>query len=71
MNPLSVHWHSQLLPHREESGLHIVAVNMFSISTDVTSQEVNNSIQMFLDNCSSSVAHCRMVLQYQLTYHGK
>ncbi|TMS06653.1 Protein HEG [Larimichthys crocea] len=42
---------------------------MFSISTDVTSAEVNNSIQMFLSNCSSSLAHCRMVLHHQLDFH--
>lgn len=59
------------LPHRGEDGVHISAVNMFSISTDVTSAEVYNSIQMFLSNCSSSLAHCRMVLHHQLTYHGK
>ncbi|KAG7241657.1 hypothetical protein INR49_025122 [Caranx melampygus] len=53
----------------EENGFHIFAVNMFSISTNVTSQEVYNSIQMFLRNCNSSVAHCRMALHYQLTYH--
>lgn len=41
---------------------------MFSISTDVTSTEVYNSIQMSLGNCSSSLAHCRMVLHHQLTY---
>lgn len=56
--------------HRGEDGVRISAVNMFSISTDVTSAEVYNSIQMSLSNCSSSLAHCRLVLHHQLTYHG-
>lgn len=58
-------------PCREEDGVHISVVNMFSISTQVTSAEVYNSIQMFLSNCSSSTTHCRMVLHHQLSYHGK
>lgn len=57
------------LSKKEEDGVHISAVNMFSIYTDVTSAEVYNSIQMYLSNCSSSLAHCRMVLHHQLTYH--
>ncbi|XP_047198614.1 protein HEG [Hippoglossus stenolepis] len=56
------------LSKKEEDGLRIFAVNMFSISTDVTSAEVYNSIQMSLSNCSSSMAHCRMVLNRQFTY---
>ncbi|GAA6230156.1 protein HEG homolog 1 [Lates japonicus] len=59
------------LSKKEEDGVHILAINMFSISTDVTSTEVNNSIQMSLKNCSSSLAHCRMALQHQLTYHAE
>ncbi|XP_041807417.1 protein HEG [Chelmon rostratus] len=58
-----------LLSKKEEDGVRISAVNMFSISTNVTSAEVYNSIQMSLSNCSSSLAHCRMVLHHQLTYH--
>ncbi|XP_028249468.1 protein HEG [Parambassis ranga] len=57
------------LSKKEEDGIRIVAVNMFSIATDVTTSEVYNSIQMSLSNCSSSLSHCRMVLHYQLTYH--
>ncbi|XP_034059973.1 protein HEG isoform X2 [Gymnodraco acuticeps] len=57
------------LTKKEEDGVHISAANMFSISADVTSAEVYNSIQMYLRNCSSSLAHCRMVLHHQLTYH--
>lgn len=56
------------LSNREENGAHILAVNMFAISTDVTTAEVFNSIQMSLENCSSSLTHCRMVLHHQLTY---
>ncbi|XP_034418388.1 protein HEG [Cyclopterus lumpus] len=52
-----------------EDGVRISAVNMFSITTDVTGTEVYNSIQMSLSNCSSAVAHCRMVLHHQLSYH--
>ena len=57
--------------HREDNGDHILAVNMFSLSTDVTSAEVYNSIKMTLSNCSSSMAHCRMVPHHQLTYQCK
>ncbi|XP_074550216.1 protein HEG isoform X2 [Halichoeres trimaculatus] len=57
------------LSRKGEDGVLITAVNMFSISTEVTSTEVYNSIQMFLSNCSSSLAHCRMVLHHRLTYH--
>ncbi|XP_042351094.1 protein HEG [Plectropomus leopardus] len=57
------------LSKKGEDGVRILAVNMFSISADVTSTEVYNSIQMSLSNCSSSVAHCRMVLHHQLSYH--
>ncbi|XP_074515747.1 protein HEG isoform X2 [Sebastes fasciatus] len=59
------------LSKKGEEGVHIAAVNMFSISTDVTSAEVHNSIQMSLRNCSSSLTHCRMVLHHQLTYHAE
>nr|XP_043875076.1 protein HEG [Solea senegalensis] len=57
------------LNKKEEDGVRITAVNMFSISTDVTSTEVFNSIQMSLSNCSSSTTHCHVVLHHQLTYH--
>ncbi|XP_020776035.1 protein HEG isoform X2 [Boleophthalmus pectinirostris] len=57
------------LSKKEEDRVRIFAVNMFSISADVTSSEVYNSIQMSLAKCNSSLAHCHMVLQHQLTYH--
>uniref|UniRef100_UPI0037E8CAF5 protein HEG n=1 Tax=Semicossyphus pulcher TaxID=241346 RepID=UPI0037E8CAF5 len=57
------------LSTKGEDGVRISAVNMFSISTEVTSAEVYNSIQMFLSNCSSSLTHCHMVLHHQLTYN--
>ncbi|XP_024141903.1 protein HEG [Oryzias melastigma] len=53
----------------EQGGMQILAVNMFSLSTDVTTTEVFNSIQMSLNNCSSSLTHCRMFLQHRLSYH--
>lgn len=56
------------LSKKEEGGVRILAVNMFSISADVTSSEVLNSIQMSMTNCSSSLSHCRIVLHHQLTY---
>ena len=59
-----------LLSSRGDDGVHILAINMFSVSTDVTSTEVLKGIQMYLSNCSSSMAHCRVVLHHQLTYHG-
>ncbi|KAL6100657.1 heg1 [Pungitius sinensis] len=57
------------LSKKGEDGVRISAVNMFSITADVTGAEVYNSIQMSLGNCSSSLAHCRMVLHHQLSYH--
>lgn len=56
------------LTKKEEDGVRILAVNMFSISADVMTAEVNNSIQTSLSNCNSSLAHCHVVLQYKLTY---
>uniref|UniRef100_A0A1A8E0Z0 Heart of glass n=1 Tax=Nothobranchius kadleci TaxID=1051664 RepID=A0A1A8E0Z0_NOTKA len=56
------------LTKKEQPALRILAVNMFSLSTDVTTAEVFKSIQMSLSNCSSSLTHCRMVLQHQLSY---
>ncbi|XP_054471177.1 protein HEG [Anoplopoma fimbria] len=57
------------LSKKGEDGVRISAVNMFSITTNVTGAEVYNRIQMSLSNCSSSLAHCRMVPHHQLTYH--
>ncbi|XP_015257762.1 PREDICTED: protein HEG homolog 1 [Cyprinodon variegatus] len=57
-----------ILRKKEQGGVQILAVNMFAVSTNVTTTEVYNSIQMSLSNCSSSLTHCRMVLQHQLSY---
>ncbi|XP_019751080.1 protein HEG isoform X2 [Hippocampus comes] len=57
------------LSQKEEGGVHISAVNMFSTSSDVTSAVVHNSIQTSLKNCNASQSHCLMVLQHRLTYH--
>lgn len=48
-----------------------MVVNTFSISANVTTAEVNNIIQMSLNNCSSALAHCQVILKYKLTYHGE
>ncbi|XP_062312995.1 protein HEG isoform X2 [Osmerus eperlanus] len=57
------------LRKREEDGLRISAVNMFSASTEVTSSQVYHSIQTTLSNCSSASSHCQLVLHHQLSYH--
>uniref|UniRef100_A0A4W5MKK0 Heart development protein with EGF-like domains 1 n=1 Tax=Hucho hucho TaxID=62062 RepID=A0A4W5MKK0_9TELE len=56
------------LSKKGEDGVHISAVNMFSLSADVTSSEVYDSIQMSLNNCNSTAAHCRVVVTHQLSY---
>jgi hypothetical protein len=66
---LSTNFDSQTDP-RKEDGLHILAVHMFSLSANVTSDEVYNSVQTSLTNCSSTSAHCGVLLHHQLTYHG-
>ncbi|XP_057708851.1 protein HEG-like [Corythoichthys intestinalis] len=60
---------STLSKKEQQDGVYISAVNMFSSSSNVTSTEVSNSVQMYLKNCSSSHSHCHMVLQHRLTYH--
>nr|XP_046219278.1 protein HEG [Oncorhynchus gorbuscha] len=57
------------LSKKGEDGVRISAVNMFSISTDVTSSEVYHIIQMSLNNCNSPAGHCRVVVTHQLSYH--
>ncbi|KAM9803262.1 protein HEG isoform X1 [Syngnathus typhle] len=57
------------LSKKDLDGAHISAVNMFAKSSNVSSVEVYNSIQMFLKNCSSSQSHCHVVLHHRLTYH--
>ncbi|XP_061648544.1 protein HEG [Phyllopteryx taeniolatus] len=57
------------LRKKEHDGVHITAINMFSSSSDVTSAEVYNSVQMSLKNCSSSQSHCHVMLHHRLTYH--
>ncbi|XP_064832747.1 protein HEG-like isoform X1 [Oncorhynchus masou masou] len=56
------------LSKKGEDGVHISAVNMFSLSADVTSSEVYDSIQMSLNNCNSTAGHCRVVVTHQLSY---
>ncbi|XP_077072661.1 protein HEG [Siphateles boraxobius] len=50
-------------------GVQISVVSMFSLSSNVTSVDVNNSIQMSLSNCSRTYSHCTIKLQHQLSYH--
>ncbi|XP_056145971.1 protein HEG isoform X2 [Lampris incognitus] len=57
------------LSKKEGDGALITAVNTFYISTNVTSAEVFNSIQMSLSNCSTAAAHCRVLLHHRLSYH--
>ncbi|XP_017279308.1 protein HEG isoform X2 [Kryptolebias marmoratus] len=57
------------LSKKEQGGLHILAVSTFSISTDVTTAEVYESITVSLRKCNSSLSHCRMVLLHRLSYH--
>ncbi|XP_051937608.1 protein HEG isoform X2 [Hippocampus zosterae] len=57
------------LSKKEEGSVHISAVNMFSMSSDVTSAVVYNSIQTSLKNCTASQSHCLVVLRHRLTYH--
>ncbi|KAL0963728.1 hypothetical protein UPYG_G00310080 [Umbra pygmaea] len=59
------------LSKKGQDGVRISAVNIFSISADVTSSEVNNNIQMFLNNCNSTPGHCRVVIIHQLSYHDE
>ncbi|XP_052003833.1 protein HEG isoform X2 [Xyrauchen texanus] len=54
---------------RDGDGVRISVVNMFSLSANVTSTDVNNSIQMSLSNCSRTYSHCTIKLQHQLSYH--
>uniref|UniRef100_A0A8C1G3U8 Heart development protein with EGF-like domains 1 n=1 Tax=Cyprinus carpio TaxID=7962 RepID=A0A8C1G3U8_CYPCA len=49
----------------------ISAVSMFSLSTNVTSTDVFNSIQMSLSNCSRTYSHCTIKLQHPLSYHAE
>ncbi|XP_051762024.1 protein HEG [Ctenopharyngodon idella] len=56
------------LGKRDGEGVQISAVNMFSLSTNVTSTDIYNSIQMSLSNCSRTYSHCTIKLQHQLSY---
>lgn len=51
-------------------GVQISVVSMFSLSSNVTSADVNNSIQMSLRNCSRTYSLCTIKLQHQLSYHA-
>ncbi|TRZ03751.1 hypothetical protein DNTS_009743 [Danionella cerebrum] len=57
------------LGKRDGDGVQIPVVNMFSLSSDVTSADVFHSIQMSLNNCSRTYSHCTIKLRHQLSYH--
>nr|Q6R8J2.1 RecName: Full=Protein HEG; AltName: Full=Heart of glass; Flags: Precursor [Danio rerio]AAR87664.1 heart of glass transmembrane isoform [Danio rerio] len=57
------------LGKRDGQGVQIPVVSMFSLSSNVTSADVFNSIQMSLNNCSRTYSHCPIKLQHQLSYH--
>ncbi|XP_059356380.1 protein HEG-like isoform X2 [Carassius carassius] len=62
--------HSTL--HKTDGGdVQISAVSMFSLTTNVTSTNVFNSIQMSLSNCSRTYSHCTIKLQHHLSYHAE
>ncbi|KAG1937663.1 protein HEG [Pimephales promelas] len=57
------------LENIDGEGVQISVVSMFSLSSNVTSSDVNNSIQMSLSNCSRTYSLCTIKLQHQLSYH--
>ncbi|XP_042587643.1 protein HEG [Cyprinus carpio] len=59
------------LRKKDGGDVQISAVSMFSLSTNVTSTDVFNSIQMSLSNCSRTYSHCTIKLQHPLSYHAE
>ncbi|XP_052462507.1 protein HEG isoform X1 [Carassius gibelio] len=59
------------LDKRDGEGVQILAVNMFSLPTNVSSTDVYNSIQMSLSNCSRTYSHCTIKLQHHLSYRAE
>ncbi|XP_065108124.1 protein HEG isoform X2 [Paramisgurnus dabryanus] len=57
------------LSKKDGEGVQMSAVNMFLLSTNVTSSDIYNRIQMSLNNCSRTYSHCTIKLQHQLSYH--
>ncbi|XP_066542981.1 protein HEG [Hoplias malabaricus] len=53
---------------QDAKGLNITAVNMFSMSANVTRSEILTRIQMFLRNCSKPQSRCTLKPHYQLSY---
>ncbi|KAK2904807.1 hypothetical protein QQF64_032935 [Cirrhinus molitorella] len=56
---------------KDGDGVQILAVNMFSFSSNVTSMDVNESIRMSLSNCSRTYSHCTIKLQHHLSYQAE
>ncbi|XP_028981690.2 mucin-5AC isoform X2 [Esox lucius] len=63
-------YRQSILKEKGNDSASISAVNMFSISADVTSYDVLHNIQMSLKNCTNSAGHCRVVVTHQLSYHS-
>ncbi|XP_065108123.1 protein HEG isoform X1 [Paramisgurnus dabryanus] len=59
------------LSKKDGEGVQMSAVNMFLLSTNVTSSDIYNRIQMSLNNCSRTYSHCTIKLQHQLSYHAE
>ncbi|XP_052421115.1 protein HEG isoform X1 [Carassius gibelio] len=59
------------LNKKDGGDVQISAVSMFSLSTNVTSTDVFNSIQMSLSNCSRTYSHCTIKLQHHLSYQAE
>uniref|UniRef100_A0A672MKP9 Protein HEG-like n=1 Tax=Sinocyclocheilus grahami TaxID=75366 RepID=A0A672MKP9_SINGR len=59
------------LHKKDGEDVQISAVSMFSLSTNVTSTDVFNSIQTSLSNCSRTYSHCTIKLQHHLSYHAE
>uniref|UniRef100_A0A8C2BTA2 Heart development protein with EGF-like domains 1 n=1 Tax=Cyprinus carpio TaxID=7962 RepID=A0A8C2BTA2_CYPCA len=55
---------------KDGGDVQISVMSMFSHSTNVTSTDVFNSIQMSLSNCSRTYSHCTIKLQHPLSYHA-
>ncbi|KAK3569009.1 hypothetical protein QTP86_021583 [Hemibagrus guttatus] len=56
---------------RHLDGLQIMAVNMFTMSANVTSIDIFSRIQMSITNCNKPQSHCYLKHQHQLNYQMK
>ncbi|XP_076858520.1 protein HEG [Brachyhypopomus gauderio] len=56
---------------RDTEGLHISAMNMFSMTANVTIHEVSSIILMSLRNCGKPHSFCSITLSGQFSYHAE